>query len=339
MASAQNPVFSIIMATRNRPSLFDVALASVLEQRLQKYEIIVVNDGSSEDHEFNYRNIVAAAPPTVRMLTLVRTERGHGQSYALNYGASHARGDYLCFLDDDDQWTDPGHLSRAENVISASEEQVPLVLANQSAYRNGVRVPGPIWIEDLETRLGRAADPAGAYTVTPTELLTCAAHCHLNTMVVSRSLFSKVGGLDEALRYECDRDFYLRAIDQAELIKYVPVCVSRHNIPDPAARANMSTTLSEFSKRLCQLQVFDKALLFSVRPELWRYAKRQRAYVLKHIAAEAARTGRLDCAAYYAREALIAAPTVGWLAATVLYVMRSLSPLRIAHRGVRRSFQ
>ena len=54
-----------------------------------------------------------------------------------------------------------------------------------------------------------------------------------------------------------------------------------HNIPDPAAKASMSTAVSELSKRPHQLRVCDKAVPFSVQPELRRYAMRQRAYTLK----------------------------------------------------------
>jgi hypothetical protein len=157
------------------------------------------------------------------------------------------------------------------------------------------------------------------------ELLGCQAHCHLNTTIVSRSFFLDLGGLDEGLRYECDRDFYLRAIDRAGAIKFLPFTVSRHNIPDPAAKASMSTAESELSKRLYQLRVLDKAVLFSIRSELRRYAMRQRAYTLKHIATEAARAGRLECAAYYAREALMTKFTLGWLGMTVLFAMRRRS--------------
>ena len=109
MAAAPNrPLFSVIIPTRNRSALFAVALHSVLEQRFRNFEVIVVNDGSSVEHEPRYRELVEAGMGVVRLLTLVRTERGHGQSYGLNYGAAQARADYLCFLDDDDQWTDRG---------------------------------------------------------------------------------------------------------------------------------------------------------------------------------------------------------------------------------------
>jgi hypothetical protein len=320
--SRERPLFSVIIPTRNRSALFAAALASVLEQRFRRFEVIVVNDGSGEQHEGRYHELVAAAPDSVQLLTLLRTERGHGQSYGLNYGAAHARGDYLCFLDDDDQWIDPEHLGRAAAVIAASPEPIDLVLANQRAFRDGTPVAGVVWIEDLKDRLHGAPDAAGAYAVSPKELLQCQAHCHLNTTIVSRGFYTDLGGLDEGLRYECDRDFYLRAIDRARLIKFLPYTISRHNIPDPAAKANMSTAESELSKRLYQLRVCDKAALLSVRPELQRYAMRHRSYTLKHIAVMAARTGRFDCAAYYAREALMTKFTLGWLAATALFAMR-----------------
>jgi glycosyltransferase involved in cell wall biosynthesis len=322
MASGGQPLFSVIIPTRNRSSMFAVALQSVLEQRFRDFEVIVVNDGSFEEHEPRYRDLVNAAPELARMLTLVRTERGHGQGFALNFGAARARGDYLCFLDDDDQWTDPQHLGRAAGVIAGSPERIDIILANQRAFRGGTVVPGVVWIEDLEDRLHGEPDAAGAYTVTPAELLGCQAHCHLNTTIALRAFYLELGGIDEGQRWETDRDFYLRAIDRARLIKFLPWVVSRHNIPDPAAKASMSTSESELSKRLHQLRVFDNAVLFSRRPELRRYAMRQRAFTLKHIATEAARIGRLDCAAYYAREALMAKPTLGWLAATALFAMR-----------------
>jgi glycosyltransferase involved in cell wall biosynthesis len=113
----------------------------------------------------------------------VGTQRGHGQGFALNFGAGQARGDYLCFLDDDDQWTDPDHLGRAAGVIVGSAEPIDLLLANQRAYRDNVPVPGVIWIEDLKDRLLDEPDAAGAYTVIRAELLDCPAHCHLNTTI------------------------------------------------------------------------------------------------------------------------------------------------------------
>ncbi len=59
----------------------------------------------------------------------------------------------------------------------------------------------------------------------------------------------------------------------------------------------------------------DKAVLFSQRPELRRYAMRHRVYVLDHIAAAAAQVGRAECARYYRREALAAKLGLRWMRA------------------------
>jgi glycosyltransferase involved in cell wall biosynthesis len=330
MSAAERPLFSIIIPTRNRSSLFATALASVLDQRFDAFEVIVVNDGSSEEHEPRYRELVRAADRTVRLLSLVRTARGHGPGYAFNFGATNASGDYLCFLDDDDQWTDPEYLGRAAAAIAVGKPAPDLIFAKQRGFRDGTPVSQVIWIEDLQDRLHSPPDDSGAYIVTLAQLLCCKAHCHTNTTIVSRELFFNMGGFDEGQRYEPDRDFYLRALDRAGLIKFLPFTVSRHNIPNPVAKASVSTAESELSKRLYQLRTSDKTVLFASRDELRRHEMRYRAYILRHIATEAARAGRFDCAAYYAREALMTRFTLGWLAMSVLFAIRRLS---IPRRG------
>lgn len=315
----KDPLFSVVIPTRDRPDTFETAFRSVLDQEYRDFEVIVVEDGSAETEHDRYQALVKETNGLARLATLSRTARGHGPSYARNYGSSLGSGDYLCFLDDDDQWTDPSHLGRVAGVIADSSERPGLILANQKAFKNGVPLAGSVWIEDLTDRLKAKSSLSGAYTVTLSELLTCSAHCHVNSMVVLRRLFIELSGFDEGLHYEEDRDFYLRAIDRADTIKYLPFTVARHNVPDPAAGTSISTRLSELSKRIDQLRVFDKAILFSTGIELRRYAMQQRAYILKHIAIEAAHIGRMDAAAYYARQAMIAKPSLRWLLATALF--------------------
>ncbi len=299
------PLFSVLLPTRNRATLFAAALGSVLAQECRDLEVVVIDDGSDEPDAAQCRAL-CQADARVRLLVLPRRSRGHGQSYALNEGAEAACGRFLCFLDDDDGWTDPGHLARVSRLLAQAEPLPDLVLANQQAFRAGEPLGRTVWIEDLEPRLGRAPDALGAYTVTPEELLGCQAHCHVNTTIVRREFYRDLGGFEEGLRYECDRDFYLRAIDRAALIRFVPQVVARHNVPDPAAGTAMSTAISLLARRLYQLRVFDRAATGSTRPALRRYALRQRAYTLAHVAAAAAAAGHRDSARLYAREARLA---------------------------------
>jgi glycosyltransferase involved in cell wall biosynthesis len=199
--------FSVILPTRNRPELFRQALGSVLAQSDADFDIIVVNDGSDPTHAAAYSAIAAGARARVQFLSLTRRSRGHGHGFALNTGVDQARGDYLCFLDDDDLWTDRYHLSRAARAIALAGEP-DLYLADQVAWSHGEIRPAPIWIEDLLERVPDLPGPdaAGCYTATPDALLRAHGFCHLNTLIVRRAFFLELGGIEEYLRYSiCGR--------------------------------------------------------------------------------------------------------------------------------------
>lgn len=311
-------MFSVIIATRNRPTVFRQALNSALGQSCESVEFIVVNDGSEQEHIQEYQSIISSSRRPVQFHSLVLRPKGHGQSYALNFGVSLARGEYVCFLDDDDYWTDPEYLERAKRTISAFPS-ADLHMSNQAAFVNDVRQPGPIWIEGLTdhlSRLGREPNGEGVFAVTVQDLLGIDGFCHLNTLIVRRSLYTAIGGMDEGIRWECDHDVYLRLIDLATRILYSPSVVSRHNVPDRAAKQSMTTSLSELDRRLFQLRVFDKAALFAVHEEIRSLGKAYKGYTLKRIAELLAQAKDYESARFYARTALGAAPTIKWAAYT-----------------------
>jgi len=321
-----NPDFSIVIPSRNRPALLRAAIDSVLAQRHPAKEIIVVDDGSDGDSASLYRQMEADLAGRVRFLRLVSRPRGHGQSYAINVGASFAAGNYIGMLDDDDYWTDPDHLGRAQAVLTDAGGAADVYFTNQRAYANGKPVERPIWIENLTGIVAptHAPDAHGAFTVTPKDLLKAVGFCHLNTTILRRDLFKALGGLDENIRYECDRDFYLRLIDRARLIKYHPSVTSRHNIPDPAKSASMSTLVSDLEKRLFQLTVLDKSALLAVHPEIREHCRTHKPYVLKKLAEGLSRRSEFSSAAYYAREALAIGFSFKWLLFTLALTARAL---------------
>lgn len=322
--------FSVLIATRNRPALFKNAISSVLANEGASYEVIVIDDGTCSPHREALDELEAALlqqhGERVRFLRLPHKERGHGQSFTLNYGASHARGIYLCFLDDDDCWTDVEHLARAAQIIAASEQPVDLLFFDQAAFKKDLRLVKPIWLEDLGVRLAAEGKPDqhGTYTVRVDQLLTASGHCHVNTTIIRRELFRTIGGFDEAIRYECDRDFYLRAIDRAQLIKYAPRIVARHNVPDPAAGLNMSTIVSDMEKLRYRLSVLDKAAERSAHASLRAHARRHRGYTFKKMALAAHEARSFAEARLYATRGLRDGFSKKWLGVSCYLAARWL---------------
>lgn len=89
------PLFSVIVPTRDRPSLLAQALASLQAQSVPEFECLVVDDAGEAE---------VALPDDARFRLLRRPQRG-GVSAALNTGIAAARGRYVCFLNDDDCYT------------------------------------------------------------------------------------------------------------------------------------------------------------------------------------------------------------------------------------------
>ncbi len=318
MKANEQIFFSIIIPTRNRPELFHLALKSVYEQSFPHKEIIIVNDGSTESYLAAYKDLENQYPD-IHFHYLIHRPNGHGQSYSMNYGADQAKGQYLCFLDDDDYWIDNNYLQKAHDNISSYKKPVDVHYSNQKAYfSNGDQQTNNVWVEDLiQTAPSKANKHNDIFSVDTSFLLTSGGFAHLNCSIFRKDFYHTIKGMDEGIRYECDRDIYIKSIDTAETILYNPDFISRHHIPNPKKADNMSTMVSVYEKKLLQLNVYNKGILFSKRQVVIQNCKLGKGYQLKHITEALYNAGRYKEAFYYAREALGALPTVKWLIYTL----------------------
>ncbi len=94
--STSVPQFSVIIPTFNRVELLKRALDSVFGQRFKEFEMIVVDDGSTDGTREYLEDLGAAVK--------FWTQPNSGPSGARNTGVRQARGEYLAFLDSDDLW-------------------------------------------------------------------------------------------------------------------------------------------------------------------------------------------------------------------------------------------
>ncbi len=306
--------FTVVVPTQNRPETLAHALASVFAQSFGDFEAVVVDDGSDPAHRAGYDAVMQPYGARLRLFRLPPVRRGHGPAYARNFAVSQSAADYICFLDDDDVWTDRDFLARVARVIDAERRTVDLHFSDQAAYQGDRRLDRVIWIEGLPLVLpGNLQVQEGAYDVRVAQLMQCDGFCHLNTTVVRRAFFGWIGGFDENIRYESDRDFFLRAIDAATLIKYSPVVTAQHNVPVRENCCNVSTSMSDYGRYIFQMRLLDKAILFSRQKELRDYGKRHKNYTLKRIAEVLWRGKDYEAAVYYAQHAICAGFSVKWL--------------------------
>ena len=113
-------IVSVVIPTRNRPQLVKRAVNSVRAQTLQELEIIVVIDG--EDRA-TLKTLAAIAEPRLQIVRLPESKGGGG---ARNVGVARARGEWIAFLDDDDQWF-PTKLEQQLAVATTSSHSYPII--------------------------------------------------------------------------------------------------------------------------------------------------------------------------------------------------------------------
>jgi glycosyltransferase involved in cell wall biosynthesis len=122
------PKVSIVIPTCNRPFLLNRAIRSVLAQTYQDFEVIVVDDGVKESAE---HVVLAVGDSRIRY---IKNETSLGGGGTRNRGITEAQGEYVAFLDDDDEWL-PEKLAKHAAAYETSGREVGVVF-------NGVSFTG-----------------------------------------------------------------------------------------------------------------------------------------------------------------------------------------------------
>jgi hypothetical protein len=127
------PLFSVIVPTFNRAAMLGETLASVFRQRFTDYEVIVADDGSTDDT----LSLLAAYGDQLRIVR--QSNRGPGA--ARNLAAAAARGDYLAFLDSDDLWF-PWTLSVYASIVIGAPTRPVFVAGKPAVFSDPAELNG-----------------------------------------------------------------------------------------------------------------------------------------------------------------------------------------------------
>ena len=129
-SSGKTPFVSVIIPAYNRAEFLPEAVESVLGQTYRNFELIVVDDGSTDETPAILRHYGEA-------LRVIH-QKNRGPSAARNAGIRVARGEWLSFLDSDDYWL-PRKLERQVNFLQ-SHPEARICYTEEIWYRNGRRV-------------------------------------------------------------------------------------------------------------------------------------------------------------------------------------------------------
>lgn len=220
MTAAQELV-SIIVPVYNSEQFLAETVASVLAQSYGAWELLLVDDGSTDRSAALARSLAAQKPDAIRCLA---QPGGHcGVNAARNFGARSARGNLLAFLDSDDVWL-PHKLAEQLAILEAHPE-VGLVYGHSEYWRDWDAKCGAGETNSIPqlSPADRVYQPpelfAGSYP-----LGAWGAPCP-SSFLVRRAAFENVGGFDECF---CPSTFqlYEDVAFFAKLALYVPIYVS-----------------------------------------------------------------------------------------------------------------
>ena len=191
---------SVVIPTYNRAAFIAEAVRSVREQRFQDFEILVVDDGSTDE---TAQIVQAVGDPRVRYLY----QNNRGVAAALNTGWRAARGEFVARLDSDDRWLP----TLLQELVAALDADPTLGVAYARAQ--GMDADGNL----LPQLLGARERFAGE---TLKSLVYGDFICPM-AVVIRRAALEAVSGYDESLIANEDWDVWIR-IAQTYGIGYVP---------------------------------------------------------------------------------------------------------------------
>jgi glycosyltransferase involved in cell wall biosynthesis len=232
------PLVSVIIPTHNSAMFIAESVRGVLAQTDRRFEVIVVDDGSSDDTR-------EALRPFADLIRYLHQDN-RGPAAARNAGIRIARGEFICFLDADDSWS-PNKLE-LQIASMAAHADVGLLFAD-AQESDGATIRKPSIVASMtfgadvlsQERLDQAFRKLLVENFVPT-----------STVMIRKSSLLKAGLFDETLQNVEDRDMWLRLAATSGV-----ACVPQVLATKRSHGANISSR-TEMALR-SRIKVWDKA--------------------------------------------------------------------------------
>jgi glycosyltransferase involved in cell wall biosynthesis len=233
MNGAPAPTFSVIVAAYQAAAFISDAVHSALDQDPRPLEVIIGDDGSTDD-------LAGALQRFGHAVRRVRISHA-GEAAAKNAAAAVARGDFLAFLDADDRFL-PGRLS-AMAALATERPDLDVITTDAHLVHDGKIV-------------GRCYGPTHPFVATDQRTAILRSNFVLGLAAVRRARFVEIGGFDPAVEYTTDWDLWIRLVLTGSTIGLVPEALAEYRLHEESMstrRAAMSlgrlTTLARAAAR------------------------------------------------------------------------------------------
>ena len=228
------PLISIVIPLYNKERFIKETLDSVFNQSFPDYEIIIVNDGSTDSSVF-----IVNAIEDQRITVL--SNQNKGVSHARNFGISKANSDLIALLDGDDLW-EPNHLENLYNLYEKFPDCGLYATAYNKKYFNGEKIKASYnglakeYFGIIEDYFLASIKDGIAWT---------------SAVLIPMKTFRKVGVFDEEMRSGQDTDLWIR-IALKDSIAFSSIASSNKIILAPKYHLSYSTN------RIDRLKIFEK---------------------------------------------------------------------------------
>src|SRR5215469_8405632 len=239
------PPITVVIPAFNAAGTIERALASVWRQNYPELEVVVVDDGSSDDTGLRVERIGKDN------LRLIRLEENRGECGAMNVGIKEACTEFIAFLDADDEWLDDKLLKQLP-IIESHPEMSFISCGGETVDRYGAII----------TTFG--LEPPGYSASQFWRGLLVRSHIAKPSVVARRLKLLEVGGFEETLKISGDQDMWIKLALNGD-VGFIPeVLIRVHRTSDslmsrygaredefglPMIRKHLSGLASRLSKR------------------------------------------------------------------------------------------
>lgn len=201
--------FSVIVPIYNKAPYVEKAIRSIFDQTFQDFDLIVVDDGSTDGSDKIVEKLISE---NLKPKASLIRQPNQGVSAARNDGVAASSGEYICFLDADDWW-EPTFLEEMDAMISA----IPNAGIYGTSYfivkhgKKRLAPINPIFIKDPYT-IHHAPYTIGTINYLQTYAQTLCMPLWTGAVCLSRAIFDEFGGFRKHLKLGEDFDLWIRVV-------------------------------------------------------------------------------------------------------------------------------